>query len=141
MAFRTAAPSELAQWWGDFTLAAFLDCSNCCERIEHRMAGYRVIASGMPTQVINLVMDAYGGSRLARVHGAVAHLVHGAHGLIAGCSFAKDVLRSFLLPVARRVHMEKFRDYEGGITLQIEAASLGRPRVPCLTSCAVTTCI
>lgn len=46
----------------------------------------------VPAQVLDLVIDAYGGSRLVRAHGAVAHLVRGHHGLIAGCALARDVL-------------------------------------------------
>lgn len=85
MTFRSA---ELAQWRGDSTLVAFLGCSKCCERVECRTAGERALASGIQTQVLRLVVDAYGGSRLVRVHGVVAHLVTVSHSLIAGCSFA-----------------------------------------------------
>lgn len=46
--------------------------------------------------VLNLVMDAYGGTRLVRVHGAVAHLVHESHRLVAGCYFVEDALKSLL---------------------------------------------
>lgn len=52
-------------------------------------------------------------------------LVRRSHRLIAACYFAKDVLNSFLLPVARRARPGKFRDIVGAITLQIEAATLG----------------
>lgn len=58
--------------WGDSTLVAFLDCFPCCERMEHHTVGERAFAFGMPTQVLNFVMDAYGGSWLVRVHGARA---------------------------------------------------------------------
>lgn len=93
--------------------------------MEHRIAGNRALASGRPTQVTNLLMDDYSGSRLARVHGAVAHPVLGAHGLIAECCFAKEIKKSFFLPVARRARMWRFRDYVDDITLHIEAATTG----------------
>lgn len=102
------------------------------KRFEHRTAGKLALASGMPTQVLNLVMEAYGGSRLDHAHGAVAHPMHGARGLIAGCSFAKGVLKSFLLPVARRARLGKFRDSVDDIPLQTA--------LQCPAPCAVITC-
>lgn len=51
MALRIEASVELAHLRGDSTLVAFLDCSKCYKRIEHRMAGERVRVSGMQTQV------------------------------------------------------------------------------------------
>lgn len=70
-------------------------------------------------------MDASGGSRLVRVHGAVTHLVRGHHGLIAGCSFAKDVLKTFLLPIANAPRLGKCLAYVDDITLSVEAHTLG----------------
>lgn len=59
----------------------------------------------------------YGGSRLVLVDGAVAHLVRGHHGLIAGCSFASDV------PNTPR--LGQLRDYVDDITWKVEAHTLG----------------
>lgn len=87
-----AAPSALGEVGG---LAAGQASPNGAHR-----GGARALAPGTPTQALNLVMDAYGGSRRAHVHGAVAHPVRGHHGLIAECSFAKDVVNPRFLPIA-----------------------------------------
>lgn len=65
-ALRTAASIELAQWLGGSTFAS-LHCSKCFERIEHRAAGDRALASGMPAQVINLVVDIDACARCPRL--------------------------------------------------------------------------
>lgn len=65
---------------GAVDTCCLLGCSKCYDRIEHHLAGERAMATGMPSQVLRSVMDAYGGSRLVRAHGAVAHLVPGGGG-------------------------------------------------------------
>ena len=111
LACLTQVDMELAHYRGFHTLFALLDCSKCYERIEHRTAGTRAHQSGCPDTALNMIMSAYSGSRLLRAHGAVALPAHGQHGLIAGCSFAKDVLKAFLRPTATRPISGKFRDY------------------------------
>lgn len=125
LAFRIAASVELAQWRGRPTLVAVLDCSTCYERIEHRTLGEGQRHSGMPWQVLSLVMEVYGGSHLVSVHSEVGHPLRGHHGLIAGCSFEDRVLKAFLLAVARLHIRGQFRRFVDYITKRSEAATLG----------------
>ena len=99
-AFRTAVEVEHAGTQGRHALLAFLDCSKCYERVGHALAAERAARSGMPLRVLNMVMNIDSGPRLVRAHGAVALPVLGHHGLIAGCAFAKDVLKAFLKEAA-----------------------------------------
>lgn len=46
-------------------------------------------------------------------------------GLIAGCTFAKDILKAFLLLGARRPLHRHFWDYGDDITMRVEAATPG----------------
>jgi len=71
----------------------------------------------MPLRVLNMVMNIYSGPRLVRAHGAVALPVKGNHGLIAGCAFAKDVLKAFLKEAAEVARPLHFRDYVDDMTL------------------------
>ena len=114
---------ELSQWQGHHTLLALLDCSKCYERVEHRTAAARAEASGFPDTVLNLVMNMYSGPRLIRAHGAVSRPATGHHGLIAGCSFAKDLLKAFLATTALLDVPATFRDYVDDMTLLAHGAS------------------
>lgn len=70
-------------------------------------------------------MDAYGSSRVVRVHGAVARPVPRHHGLIGGCSFARDVLNASMLPVACTPIHGPFHDQVSDIRAKVEADTLG----------------
>ena len=67
--------------------------------------------TGCPGTIINMAMHIYSGPRYLRVHGAVAKAARGRHGLIAGCSFAKDILKAFLKPISALGRFTTFRDY------------------------------
>lgn len=122
---RTATEIEIACWWERSTLVAVWACSKGYGRIEHRTVGERASDTGLPNQVLHSVMEVYGGSRLVRVHGAVAHLVRGCRKLTTGCSFAEDILKDFLFrgpaPPPQTIPGRCGRD----ITLRVEAATLG----------------
>ena len=67
--------------------------------------------TGCPATIINMAMHIYSGPRYLRAHGAVAKAASGRHGLIAGCSFAKDILKAFLKPISALGRFTTFRDY------------------------------
>ena len=68
-----------------------------------------------------MIMDAYSGARVLRAHGAVSFPAQGRHGLIAGCSFAKDLLEAFLTPVRLLPMAGAFRDYVDDMTILVTA--------------------
>ena len=117
MAVRTRIQMELQTWEGRHSLLALLDCSKCYERVEHLTAGNRAQDSGCPDTILNLIMDMYSGPRRLRAHGAVSRPTSGHHGLIAGCSFAKDLLKSFLTPIRELDIDATFRDYVDDMTI------------------------
>ena len=100
LAYDTQVRIEKAHWAGEHVLIAFLDCSKCYERIEHSIAGQDTVATGCPDTIANMVFHQYAGNRIVRAHGAAAKPLQGNHGLIAGCSYAKDILKAFLIPTA-----------------------------------------
>ena len=64
-----------------------------------------------------MVFHQYAGNRIVRAHGAAAKPLKGNHGLIAGCSYAKDILKAFLIPTAGRANNTTFRDYVDDMTI------------------------
>ena len=94
-----------------------MSTSKCYERVEHHTDREDAQRSGCPQDIANTAFTHYAGTRILRAHGAVGPPVTGAHGIIAGCSYAKDILKSFLLPVATTATTTVFRDYVDDITL------------------------
>ena len=89
---------EYAAWRGCHSFTAYLDCSKCYERIDHSTARARAEAAGLPSRLGRMIFAMYGGERRVKVHGAVSRAGRFMRGLVAGCSFAKDVLKAFLSP-------------------------------------------
>ena len=104
-------------------LLALLDCSKCYERVSHGVAGQRAVAAGFPDTIMNLIMHMYSGPRRLRAHGAISDTTHGHTGLIAGCSFAKDILKTFLQIASTLDLPARFRDYVDDIILYVAAAT------------------
>lgn len=96
MASRARAWMEVQQYTGKCTLLTSLACRECYERVGHRQAGDRVLRSGVPGRVANMVFDMSTSGRHVWAHGAMARPRQGNRGLVAGCAFAKDILKAFL---------------------------------------------
>ena len=107
---------ELGKAKGEGTITAILDCSKCYERENHKDAFRRTLRSGCNPTKANLVMDLYQGARIIRVHGAISQVMRAKAGLIAGCAFAKDVLKAFLETI-KQVTTAECRDYVDDITI------------------------
>ena len=69
-----------------------------------------MVQSGCNPTIASLVMDFYQGERRIRVHGAISQVMRSRAGLIAGCAFAKDVLKAFLEPI-KNVMTAECRDH------------------------------
>jgi len=66
-----------------------------------------------------MIFAMYGGERRARVHGAVSKAGRFVRGLVAGCSFAKDVLKAFLGPHLSAPRHGRLRDYVDDLALRV----------------------
>lgn len=66
-----------------------------------------------------MVVDMYTEGRHATVHGAVARPRTRNHGLVAGCAFAKDILRASMAPIKTECLEVRPRDYVDDITLRV----------------------
>lgn len=111
LAANPRASIEVMHYQVGHNLLAFLDCSNCYERVGHTLAGARALQSGLAARVANIIFDMYKGHRYIKAHGAVARPRTGGHGLAAGCAFAKDTPKAFLTPIKEECPRGKPRDY------------------------------
>ena len=75
-----------------------------------------MVQTGCHPKIANLVMDLYQGQRRIKVHGATSKILRAKVGLIAGCAFAKDVLKAFLEPMKEVMEAER-RDDVDDITI------------------------
>ena len=116
MAYQTHTTMELAHWRGHHVAVALVDCSKCYERVEHLQAQEDAYQTGCPADIVNSAFAHYSGTRILRANGAVGPAVTGAHGIIASCAHAKDILKAFLLPVAQATKITAFRDYVDDMT-------------------------
>ena len=96
-AWRLGAMQESERAKGLFTLAAFLDCSKCYERVPLQAAAQQALRTGCPTGAVALAFNMYAAPRYIRVHGAVAPGFNASSGLVPGCGFAVHFLKAFLL--------------------------------------------
>lgn len=96
MACHTRASIKQQHYHGCRTLLAFLECSKCYERVGHATAGSRVLASGLPGRIANMIFNMYGADGYIKAHGAVSAPRSGNRGLLAGCALAKDILKAVL---------------------------------------------
>ena len=87
-AWRLGATQESERARGLFTLAAFLDCSKCYERVPLQEAAQQALRSGCPHGAVALAFNMYAAPRYIRVHGAVAPGFAASSGLVPGCGFA-----------------------------------------------------
>ena len=117
MAHHTHTTMELAHWRHHHVAMALIVCSKCYERVEHYQAQSDAATTGCPADIVSTALAHYGGKRILRANGAVGPAVSGAHGIIAGCAYAKDILKAFLLPIARQTENTTFRDYVDDMTL------------------------
>ena len=100
MAYNIQYRVEMAHWRGQAAILAFLDRSKCCEWVPHRPGAQNAVDSGLQDRIANMVLAQHAGNRVLHAPSSSGRMVSGGHGLIAGCSFAKDLLKSFLLSTA-----------------------------------------
>lgn len=69
------------------------------------------------------MIDLYKGDRHVKACGAVAQPHNGNHGLVAGCAFAKDILKAFMATSKTECPEGKPREYVDYITLRVEGGA------------------
>lgn len=114
-AARTRADIELASYHGKHILLACLDCSKCYESVGHQLAGDKAVGTGLQPRVANVIFDMHNGDRRDK-----ALPEEGNQGLVAGCAFAKGILKAFMTAIKTECPERKLRDCVDDTTLSVE---------------------
>ena len=80
----------------------FLDCSKCYERVNRKKAQDLLSQAGAPASLINVALGIYQGRRYLKVHGQTVATGLFCQGVIAGCSWAKDILKVLIADIKVR---------------------------------------
>eukprot|EP00972_Heterocapsa_arctica_P080884 11920979-Heterocapsa_arctica.AAC.1 len=65
-----AARGELARLKGMHFVAAYIDCSKCFERVNHKLAAEAAVATGCNRTIVTLAFGMYRKLRVTQVHTA-----------------------------------------------------------------------
>eukprot|EP00972_Heterocapsa_arctica_P067415 9949391-Heterocapsa_arctica.AAC.1 len=68
LVWEIAARGEMARITGKRYSAAYIDCSKCYERVDHRVAATAAVKTGCNSTIVALSFDMYGTSRIIQVH-------------------------------------------------------------------------
>lgn len=89
----------------------------------HALPGKRAVDTGSPDTLMYLILHMYSGPRRRRAHGAISRPTAGHHGLIAGCSYARDIRKAVLRTTATLPTPAIFHDYVEDMTLLATGAT------------------
>ena len=96
LAWKTRVQDEVDEHNQLYAASTFLDCSKCYERVNHKHAQDLLTQAGAPASLINMVLGMYQGERYIKVHGRVIRTGEFQQGIIAVCSWAKDILNTII---------------------------------------------
>ena len=99
LAWKTRVQDEIDESNGLYTITSFLDCSKCYERVNHRVAQDLLLGADAPPSLVNMILSMYQGDRYIKVHGQTIHAGKFHQGIIAGCSWAKDILKVLIADI------------------------------------------
>ena len=88
---------------GLYAVSTFLDCSKCYERVNHKRAQDLLVQAGAPASLVNMALGIYQGERYIKVHGRTIRTGEFQQGIIAGCSWAKDILKTLISKIKKIV--------------------------------------
>eukprot|EP00972_Heterocapsa_arctica_P011605 1700397-Heterocapsa_arctica.AAC.1 len=68
LVWEIGARGELAKTRGNKFSAAYIDCSKCYERVDHKTAAPAAVKTGCNSTIVALSFDMYKTSRIIQVH-------------------------------------------------------------------------
>eukprot|EP00972_Heterocapsa_arctica_P110605 16285654-Heterocapsa_arctica.AAC.1 len=91
-----AARGELANIRGKHVSVAYIDCSKCYERVDHKSAATAAVKTGCNSTLVALSFDMYKTPRIMQVHKSNTQPIEANRGILAGCAFAAQFLKSMI---------------------------------------------
>ena len=120
LAWKTRVQDEVDEHNQLYTASTFLDCSKCYERVNRYKAQGLLTQTGAPASLVNLVLGIYQGQRCIKIHGRTIPTGQFQQGIIAGCSWAKDILKTLISAIKKDCDAAglPMRDYVDDIMLR-----------------------
>eukprot|EP00972_Heterocapsa_arctica_P110067 16207179-Heterocapsa_arctica.AAC.1 len=96
LVWETAARGERARLTGKHFLAAYIDCSKCSERVDHKVAATGAVKTGCNSTIVALSFGMYKTSRIIQVHKSNAEPIEANRSILAGCGYAVHYLKAMI---------------------------------------------
>ena len=96
LVWEIAAKGELAKIKGKYFAAAYIDCSKCYERVNHKAAAQAAIDTGCDPIIAALSFNMYKQPRILQVHKSNTQPIEAEGGILAGCAYAVTVLKAMI---------------------------------------------
>eukprot|EP00972_Heterocapsa_arctica_P029184 4291574-Heterocapsa_arctica.AAC.1 len=76
--------------------AAYIDCSKCYERVDHKIAATASVDIGCNPTIVALSFEMYKTPRVVQVHKSNTQPIEARRGILAGCAFAVHYLKALI---------------------------------------------
>eukprot|EP00972_Heterocapsa_arctica_P040994 6042357-Heterocapsa_arctica.AAC.1 len=96
LVWEIAARGELANIRGKHFSSAYIDCSKCYERVNHKVAATAAINTGCDPAIVALSFNLYKTPRSMQVHKSNTQPMEANGGILAGCAFAVNILKAMI---------------------------------------------
>eukprot|EP00972_Heterocapsa_arctica_P109408 16110446-Heterocapsa_arctica.AAC.1 len=96
LVWEIAARGELAKLRGKYFSAAYIDCSKCYERVNHKVAAQAALDTGCDPTIAALAFNMYKTPRILQVHKSNTQPIEANGGILAGCAYAVTILKSMI---------------------------------------------
>eukprot|EP00972_Heterocapsa_arctica_P097805 14429405-Heterocapsa_arctica.AAC.1 len=119
LVWEIADRGELARLKNRHFVAAYIECSNYYERVEHKVAAETSIATGCNRTIVALAFGMYRKPRIIQVHKANTEGIHANRGILAGCGYAMHVLKA-MIKVEVKEEEKELSDFVDDMVLRRE---------------------
>jgi hypothetical protein len=116
LVWEIAARGELATIRGKYFSAAYIDCSKCYGRVDHKVAATAALDTGCNPTIVALSFDMYKTPRIVQVHKSNTQPIEANRGILAGCAFAVHFLKAMIKQDVKDENNE-LRDYVDDMVL------------------------
>eukprot|EP00972_Heterocapsa_arctica_P005678 837928-Heterocapsa_arctica.AAC.1 len=96
LVWEIAARGELARLTGKHFPAAYIDCSKCYERADHKVAATAAVKTGCNSTIVALSFELYRSPRVIQVHKSNTEALPANRGILAGCGYAVHYLKAMI---------------------------------------------
>eukprot|EP00972_Heterocapsa_arctica_P089094 13138808-Heterocapsa_arctica.AAC.1 len=95
------ARGELARLKKTHFVAAYLDCSKCYERVDHKVAAEAAVVTGCNRTIVALAFSMYRKPSVRPVYKANTEEIPANRGILAGCGFSVHVWKAMVKVAVR----------------------------------------